>query len=282
MGNRDAEYKTFAAFLNAAPKFAGGPIARWIQPTADPPDILCTTDDGRGIGLELTEWLDQDQIGKAKGMEAIQDSILKAIRPEPPNNTEYIDHAWLSTLPRARVKPADAAAFRAELLKLVDDVDARWDGERGWHSPQGCWWRDFNRYPTLARYLSQVKFFPRSARGSSSTKGCQRWLTFPYRGGAYSEASMVDALLARLKNKIHKYPARPNCMDEFHLLVHYDQALAYNSPVETPTFRFKDAARKASSFIGNEPGVFDSIFLFLRHESPQRVFRLYPGAADLQ
>lgn len=205
MGNPIAEKNTFTAFLNAAPEFAGDAIAGWSQPKQDPPDVLCTTVAGCHVGLELTEWLDQGQITRAKGMEAIETSILKALGPEPPNNTEHIHVAWLLTLPKARVKPADAGAFRGEPLKLVEETDTRWDVEEDWQFPQGCCWTDFSCYPILAKYLSQVQFFPRSAfPGWSSTKGGQCWLTFPCRGGSYSEDSMVAALSARLGDKIRE------------------------------------------------------------------------------
>ncbi|MEX2260637.1 MAG: hypothetical protein WD696_01730 [Bryobacteraceae bacterium] len=277
VGNPVAEKNTFTAFLKVAPDFARDPIENWSQPTQDPPDVLCTTKAGRQVGLELTEWLDQEQISQGKGMESIQKSVLEAIRPEPPNNTENISFAWLHTLAKARVKPADAAAFRAELLKLVEEVDSRWDGEPDWQSPQGCWWTDFRRYPVLGKYLSQITFFPWSALpGRSPMKGGQDWLKFECRGGAYSEDSMTDALLARLQDKIQKYAARPVGVDEFHLLLHYDQAWAYNSPVETPWFNFADAARLGTDFIGDDPGAFDRIFLLVPGELTPKVIQLYP------
>jgi hypothetical protein len=229
------------------------------------------------VGLELTEWLDEGQIAEAKSTESIEDSIRKAIRPEPPNNTEHIHLAWLITQPKARVKPADAGAFRTDLLQIVNEVDRRWEVEEDWHSPQGCCWRDFSRYPLVGKHLSEVRFFPRSAfRNWSSTKGGQNWLTFPMAGGAYSEDSTVAALQARLAGKIQKYGARPGGLDEFDLLVHYDLAWADNSPVETLTFKFADAARAGVDFIGDDPGVFDRIFLFVPHNEAQTVFRLYP------
>ena len=283
MGNPVAEKNTFAAFLAAVPEFAGEAVQNWCQPKEDPPDVLCTTTSGHQVGLELTGWLDDGQIADAKSTESIEDTIRKAIRPEPPNNTEHIHLAWLLTLPKARVKPADAGTFRTELLQLVDEVDSRWNGEEDWQSPQGCWWRDFSRYPTLGKYLSEVRFFPRSAfRTWSSTKGGQHWLTFPMPGGAYSEESMVAALKGRLAGKIQKYAARPGSLDEFDLLVHYDLAWAYNSPVETLTFKFADAARAGADFIGDDPGAFDRIFLFVPHNETQKVFQLYPRGAGLQ
>jgi hypothetical protein len=105
-------------------------------------------------------------------MESIEQSIRRAIRPEPPNNTEHIHLVWLMALPKARIKPVDAGAFRTELLQLVDQVDSRWRAEETWHSPRGCWWSGFSRYPTIGKYIAEVRFFPRSAfRNWSSTKG---------------------------------------------------------------------------------------------------------------
>ena len=90
---------------------------------------------------------------------------------------------------------------------------------------------------------------------------------------------MVAALQDRLADKIQKYVARPDGLDEFDLLVHYDLAWVYNSPVETLTFKFADAARAGTDFIGDDPGAFDRIFLFVPHNEAQAVFRLYPRGA---
>ena len=88
-------------------------------------------------------------------------------------------------------------------------------------------------------------------------------------------------MLKRLEGKIQKYAARPAGLNEFDLLVHYDLAWAYNSPVETPWFKFVDAARAGADFVGDDPGAFDRIFLFVPHDSAQRVFQLYPRGVGL-
>jgi hypothetical protein len=49
--------------------------------------------------------------------------------------------------------------------------------------------------------------------------------------------------------------------------------------VETLTFKFADAARAGAEFIGDDPGAFDRIFLFVPHNDAQKVFRLYPRIA---
>ena len=108
--------------------------------------------------------------------------------------------------------------------------------------------------------------------------GCD-WLVFPARGGFYSPDPMVDALLRIITKKIEKYEAKPPAipLDAFCLLIHYDQAWEWNSPVETPDFKFEDAAATAADFVGDDPGSFDKIFLFIALQPGERLFQLYPS-----
>jgi hypothetical protein len=96
MGNPAEEKKVFAGFLDAVPPFAGAEVARWSQPKVDPPDIECLLADGRSVGVELTSWLEESQIGRAKSIKAFEKSIRDAIKPEPPNETEHIQFLWMS------------------------------------------------------------------------------------------------------------------------------------------------------------------------------------------
>jgi len=288
MGDRSTERSIFESFLRVRPDFAGELLRGWIQPPQDPPDILCMTISGRSIGVELGEWLNEDQMTNAKGLEAIQNSMLRAIGTQPDNRCGNIYYAWLSPLPKARVKPADATAFREEIFRLVEDVDRRWDQEPDWQSPQGCFFTDFTRYSTLRKYLQLVRFFPRRCYGGWPPKGrvtkrtwpagCD-WLTFRMPGGAYNQDAMLDALCDILARKIEKYEAKPPevLMDDFYLLIHYNQALLYNTPVETVFFKFEDAARAGSEFIGDDPGVFGKVFLILALHPGEKIFQLYPA-----
>jgi hypothetical protein len=256
-------------------------VQKWHSPEQDPPDVLCTTAAGRQVGLELTGWLDQGQIAEAKKAETITDSIQKLIGPEP-NSTKHIHFARLETLPKARVKPARRSTFRSEFLQLVNEVDTRWPAEQFWQSAAGYKWKDFTSYPVLRKCLSAVHFFPRSKwLNWPLTKGSQRWLAFPLQGGVHSEEPMVTALRARLTCKIQKYAAKPSGLDEFDLLIHYDLARVYNSPVETLAFGFADAARAAADFIGDDQDAFDQIFLFVPDNEAQPVFQLYPRGDGL-
>jgi hypothetical protein len=275
MGNRAGEHRVFAGFLAEAPLFAGSSVVDWRQPLKDPPDIECDLADGRKIGVELTSWLDESQIGSEKWVESVETSLRDAIQPEPPNQTEHIRFVWLA--PKRRMVPADGAAFRAELLTLIEEVEKRWESEADWQSPQGFLWKDFTRYPTLAKYLNSLDVHPRMPSAPSTMrKGGIHWLTFPAPGGAYSPDSMVDALVEVVEAKVAKYTSKPPGMDEFHLLVHYDKALLYNSPVHGIDFGYADAVRAASKGIGSAAGVFSKILVFVPIAEGEQVFQLYP------
>ena len=75
MGNPAEEKAVFQEFLAAAPMFAGADVRTWSQPKQDPPDIDCELVDGRRIGLELTTWLDEEQMSAAKREEGIEMSL---------------------------------------------------------------------------------------------------------------------------------------------------------------------------------------------------------------
>ena len=136
---------------------------------------------------------------------------------------------------------------------------------------------DFARCKTLARYLAAIDIRPRiQSVPSTMRKGGAGWLNFPMRGGAYSPESMVDALAEVVQAKIREYVARPPGMDEFHLLVHYDQAWEYNSPVLGIDFGYAEAVQVVASRIGTRVGVFDRILVFVPIIQGQRVFQLYP------
>jgi hypothetical protein len=227
------------------------------------------------MGLELTSWLEESQIGRAKFKESVEKSFRDALKPEPPNQTHNIHFLWMS--PKRRMLVTDAAAFRAELLKLTEEIDRRWERETDWHTPQGFLWNEFSSYPMLRRYLEAVDIHPRiPALPTTMEKGGLHWLTFPMRGGAFIPTWMVDALFQCVQAKIAKYPAKPSVMDEFHLLVHFDKAWEYNTPVAGIDFGYAEAVQAAAARIGSSVGMFEKIFVFVPIAEGQQVFSLYP------
>ena len=84
---------------------------------------------------------------------------------------------------------------------------------------------------------------------------------------------MLQPLLELLAQKQEHYGNCGTGFDRLCLVVYYNLAVLYNSPVETLNFKFEDAVQVAKEFIGDDPKPFDDIFLFLAINDG-RVFRI--------
>jgi hypothetical protein len=60
------------------------------------------------------------------------------------------------------------------------------------------------------------------------------------------------------------------------LLVHYDKAFAYNTPVHGIGFGYPEAVKAAAARIRRNVGVFKKIFVFVPVSDGQQAFQLYP------
>jgi hypothetical protein len=207
-------------------------------------------------------------------MDRIEGSILDVIGEQGSNRTENIYVIWLLLKPKPRIKPADSKQFRIELFRFIDEVDQRWPSERFWQSPQGYWARndDLVRYPVLQKYLSGLQFFPslwaegwppKVYKTKKQWPEGQNWILFPARGGPFSSDTMLQPLFELLSDKIEHYGGQGTGFDQVSLVIHYNSALIYNSPVETPHFKFQDAADAARIFLGGDMGPFHNIFMFI-------------------
>lgn len=273
MGNAADERAVFCNFLAAMPMFAGSRVEHWSQPTQDPPDVRAELLDGRKIAVELTSWLDESQISYEKKIAMIEASFRDALKPEPPNETEHIDIVWLD--PKNCITPVDMADFRNELLLLIQALDNDWKNSSLTNSPPIPVRQDFTKYPTLSKYLKAIKTFQRRETLVCTTKErLPHWITFQLRGGAYSPDSMVQALVDCIWRKTKKYSAKPADAKEFYLLVHYDKAWLYNSPVSGFESEFAEAVKDAAAKLGHSTGVFDKIFVFVPVAEGQQAFEL--------
>src|SRR5437867_3549365 len=81
INKREHEKAIFQAFLGIEPNFCGESLSNWRQPTDEKefPDIIATSISGRRIGVELGEWLNEDEIQAAKRKEQLEESFLAAI-----------------------------------------------------------------------------------------------------------------------------------------------------------------------------------------------------------
>ncbi|MGO8990798.1 MAG: hypothetical protein ACLQGU_13025 [bacterium] len=287
MSKREHEKAIFEAFLRVAPQFAGETLRHWSQPqdSSEFPDVICTASSGQRIGVELGEWLNEDEMFKAKGMERIQSSILSAIGDQGENSSDNILFLWLRPKARARVKPSDVPLFREQLFFFIAETDRRWPSEPSWHNPPGydVPAEKLSDFAILQKYLVSVHFFPRKRYEGWPPDGRffkktwpsgQDWIVFPCRGGSFDQSSMLQPLLEIVAHKKERYGGLGTGFESLYLIVYYNSALIYNSPAELePFFTFEDAAGKLREFVGDDPDPFDHIFLFVAIGSG-RVFKV--------
>jgi hypothetical protein len=273
MDKKTSEARIFEYFLQLCPDFAGGKITEWFQPAEDPPDVVAKTDAGETVAVELGSWLDEAQIQRAKQRERIEEQILEALVELPSNETKSFRLVWLHPHDTVRMDQIDRVQLRAELFALIAEEDQRRYSERyrelGWTSAIP------SKYPMLAKALHSIQLF---AMRDPLDRIKLHWIQFPARGGAYSPESMMNALKQRLTEKRDQYRnnEKLKAFDQSVLVIHYDTAFAYNTPVETPFFKFADAAVEARKFLAGDAGVFMAVFLLIALEPRGRVFRLHP------
>jgi len=278
----------FDLFLNTCPAFADEPIKerdvvdewyvnRGLTPPAAPfdrrPDVICTTESGRKIGVELKSWLNEEQIAEARARERIEENILGAIGEQPPNETQHIGFIWLSAKEK-RFDAQDAEQFREQIFSLIERVDNDWARKPDWEQNCSDHVNDFAGLPILDKYLQGVRFHP-----ATRSRFDIHWIRFPNRGGAYTPNEMLkplaDSLLALRSDGRYQDLCAKVALDESYLLVHYDfNAFAYNTPIGAPDFGFKEAADFARSVLAGDAGCFDRIFLVHCLQGEEEAYRI--------
>src|SRR5215470_8473384 len=118
---RSIEKIVFEKFIANRPDFAGRPVS-WEEGD-DPPDVLCKDGEGKRIGVELAEWLNEKQIQASKQRESIEVSYEEALESKqttPPTNVGLV---WLSRKEEIRLSRADYVQFRDEMYDLIQEID---------------------------------------------------------------------------------------------------------------------------------------------------------------
>ena len=254
-----AEKTIFQAFVNFCPNFAGARVK--CEEGPNPPDYICTDETGRRIGVELGEWLDEQQMKRSKERERLEESYCSVLRSEdqdPPRNIEWV---CLYEKSGRRLPATDAALFKTEVYRCVSEIDASWPTNPDRDAPQGHSLSDFSKYPLLGKYLAGLEF--RSRRRLDRLKGIS-WIGFRPQGGAYSPKDAVESLLRLLEKKANKYAGlhEDHQLSELYLIAYYDQALAYNTPYFGSNFGLAQVAEIAAIESSKRPGPFQKIFLF--------------------
>lgn len=254
------ERAIFESFYRIKPDFAGR-LIEWEEGT-DPPDVICLDKEGKRFGVELAEWLNEEQMKASKLRERIEESFLKVIQSRnvaPPSKVGMI---WLHTKPNTQLKEADAENFHNEIYTFIEKVNSDSSNNKDFDSPQGFSVQDFSGYLFLDRYLEDLRFFSR-VHFAETSLGIP-WIRFRNWGGAYTPNDAVDALLKIMDKKISKYQNlhQEQEIDELYLLIYYDQGSFYNTPFIAPNFGFRQIVEIANRRANINPGFFQKIFLF--------------------
>jgi hypothetical protein len=152
--------------------------------------------------------------------------------------------------------------------------------EPEWGYPQGSPVNEFSTFPMLEKYMAS--FWIYSKKRIPLFDGAQ-WLTFRMHGGAYTPATMVQAAIERIFDKIDHYQnlnlLGQHGLQELDLVCHYDDnALFHNTSINGLGFGYPEAAHEVARALGAENhGLFDKIFLHNPWETPQ-VIQVYPAA----
>jgi hypothetical protein len=239
----EREAGIFASFLEAEPGFAGARIAHWEHNRNDSPDILCTDATGSRIGVEMTEWLDQEQTRDYSRWE----QLLGAVRFP----ADWTVTMRLSPFGR-RCKSKEEPLIAAELSRVIADEISR---PKAW--PSGLLSfivvkSDFaDRAPTAAKYCEQLE---------GNSRGSGRLHLSP--GGSFSpndaEAALRIVIAKKLRKKSYAAIRRELALGALYLLIYYDIAIIKNTPnmdVDVPAV--------VASAVAGIPSAFDAAFVLM-------------------
>ena len=221
------EQSIFEAFLFANPQFAGELICSWkLTAPNDPPDVICATESGKTVGVEIAQWAHEREMAAGKGREAAEQNIRDAIGGQHPNTSKNFELVVFFPREKVRLPAADHASFRTALFELIRHVDRSWP-EKLLTSLYGL--SDLAKFPPLGTYLTQVRF----AAGTSADSPFE-WIVPVGSMDSFDATTMLTPLLDILEKKADKCQRLKTPCDSLHLLIAYDQAVGYCSPVTMP------------------------------------------------
>jgi hypothetical protein len=253
------------------PNFAGQGLS-WnkVPRGQDPPDFISDAQSGK-LGLELTEWLDGDQMTAAKGRESHRDQVRRILARdwETEYRPKHFRGAFL-IMGNERISRADETPLRKEFFAHAAEVDGAWlaNPERTGNSYYAT---EFPNYPLMAKYFN-VRYIGGAPHGLC-------WIHPQGDGGAYDPAASVAALTVALDNKLANYSTpekqvhlKARKLTELNLLVHGGfNAYAYNTP--SSPLSLEDIVRLGAAFYAAhlQQAVFDRVWFFNSLDSADEV-----------
>ena len=268
------EQNLFEAFRKACPGFSCG---EYYLPEHDPPDVIYVDASGRRIGIEICQWAHQGEMKAGRLRERIVQNMRDAIgEPQPVNTSKNFSLVVFFPKSKVHLTRDEYPILRESLLQLITHVDEEWVSRR---PGQYYRFKEMNCFPPLKKCLELVGFRQRSLEDDSTMRAALTsdshvdWIVPVGRFDSFDDSTMLVPLQELLRKKQARCRALKTHCDELHLVIAYDQALPYCSPITTPRRSVEDIAREAAAELSMDRGPFSCVFLLVADE-PCRVHRL--------
>jgi hypothetical protein len=260
------ETSIFEAFLLANPQFAGERICSWkLAAPNDPPDVICATESGKTVGVDIAQWAHQSEMAAGKAREAVEQNIRDAIGSQPPNTSENFELVVFFPRQNVRLPAADHASFRRALFQLIEHVDRNWPAKL---STRFYRFPDLAKFPPLGKYLMQVRF----VSGTSSDSPFE-WIVPAGSMDSFDGDTMLAPLLDILEKKAEKCRRLKTPCDSLHLVIAYDQAVGRCSPLTMP---MDTMTKEMALALDARPSPFRTVFVLKGDQAYQVPFDVTP------
>lgn len=242
-------------------------------PKDDFADVKTIMRDDSIVEWQLGGWLDEDQMRMARKKERLE-AELRTVFSRIPNTTANFRLCLI--LPRddaERFQKSEADALKSELQHLIQKTDSDWTAQPHLQSRQGRLCREFTKYPRLERYLHSFMLMPREVQDRPH----QQWIEMEGWGGAYNPLTAVEALRKIVGKKAGRYGGLQGI--DARLLIHYDEAILYNSPYHDTDTTLEDMAQLAGHWLSldfpNQSTTFREVYLL--HTPARCAYQVCPA-----
>jgi len=297
LAKKAAERSTLYAVREAFPSFLAG--INFSPEDTESPDFVGTDRDGHFVGLELTNWLNEQQTRNIARHDKLREHILRILGHQITEHPANLSSAVIFPDWDVHISRNHHEQLREQFQSLVQQVDgelrARRDGH--WKVLQAeerfdfeIYRPDLQAYPIIQKYFLSIWF--REIDRSIPIYPDRAWVSVIPDGGLYDPNDARQALKHVIESKVAHYSRQSaksrlalHSLSKLFLLVYADtQKFTSNTPFQdwhqlrkSPTAGLEEVARAAASELDQSPAVFDGIYLFYPINGSQWLAQIWPN-----